>query len=118
MVGGVSDQGECGGCGPRLAARAATALRDGRKEGCGEEATLSEAMECATQGRWCAVPSDEDSMAWWISHFGPVTAWVAASDWQLYTGGVLTQCTGGADHAVVVVGYTATEWLVQNSWGE
>jgi C1A family cysteine protease len=51
----------------------------------------------------------------------PVVVAVASSNsaWKQYTGGVLSSCdTTALDHAVVVVGYTDTEWKIRNSWGE
>lgn len=47
----------------------------------------------------------------------PVSIAVDASNWQLYTGGVLTQCGTNLDHAVLLVGYTSQYWIVKNSWG-
>lgn len=52
----------------------------------------------------------------------PVIIAVYSSDnaWKQYTGGVLSSCSTNMepDHAVVVVGYTDTEWKIRNSWGE
>jgi len=53
---------------------------------------------------------------------GPVSAYVDAELWQTYTGGIFAEkCTGGLDHAVLVVGYgTQTGqdyWIIKNSWG-
>ena len=54
---------------------------------------------------------------------GPVSVSVDADDnFRYYTGGVLTQCGTSLNHAVVVVGYGATDkgteyWIVRNSWG-
>eukprot|EP00198_Chlamydomonas_reinhardtii_P009222 XP_001698559.1 predicted protein [Chlamydomonas reinhardtii] len=45
----------------------------------------------------------------------------AAPDWSDYRGGMYRgDCSAAADdanHAVVVVGYTADAWIVKNSWG-
>ncbi|KAG2449453.1 hypothetical protein HYH02_005600 [Chlamydomonas schloesseri] len=45
----------------------------------------------------------------------------AAPDWAGYQGGLYRgECSAAADdanHAVVVVGYTADAWIIKNSWG-
>jgi len=38
--------------------------------------------------------------------------------WMSYTGGILTNCPAGTNHAVLAVGYTPSYWLVKNSWGK
>lgn len=55
---------------------------------------------------------------------GPVSICIDASPWQNYAGGVLSNTAGGCtastsdiDHAVQLVGYTATYWIVKNQWG-
>lgn len=49
---------------------------------------------------------------------GPVAAWVSTSDWHRYTQGVISCPTSSTPgHAVVIVGYTPTYWIVKNSWG-
>ncbi|CAK4751600.1 unnamed protein product [Aphanomyces euteiches] len=50
----------------------------------------------------------------------PIVVGVAAGndEWKQYSGGVLNSCSSTElDHAVVAVGYTDTEWKIQNSWG-
>ncbi|KAG2526671.1 hypothetical protein JM16_003582 [Phytophthora kernoviae] len=50
----------------------------------------------------------------------PVIVAVASGNnaWKQYTGGVISSCdTSELDHAVVVVGYTDSEWKIRNSWG-
>jgi len=51
---------------------------------------------------------------------GPVSIAVDASVWSSYQGGVMTSCTSGMNHAVVLVGYQADNnaWKVRNSWGK
>jgi C1A family cysteine protease len=49
----------------------------------------------------------------------PVTVAVdaASPDWQSYSGGVYNgRCGQTLDHAILAVGYTATYWIVKNSW--
>jgi len=51
---------------------------------------------------------------------GPTTAVVEADKmaWQSYRSGVITRgCGTKLNHQVLVVGYTPTYWIVQNSWG-
>jgi len=52
---------------------------------------------------------------------GPVSISVAAQSWQLYGGGILSECDCDMDHAVVLDGYGTDAgkdyWLVRNSWG-
>ncbi|KAI9998750.1 hypothetical protein PInf_003340 [Phytophthora infestans] len=51
----------------------------------------------------------------------PVIIAVASGNnaWKQYTGGVISSCdTSELDHAVVVVGYTDSEWKIRNSWGD
>jgi len=54
---------------------------------------------------------------------GPVAISLAAGSfgWQLYGGGVLSNCDCDMDHAVQLVGYGTDSgkdyWLVRNSWG-
>lgn len=41
-----------------------------------------------------------------------------SSQFKQYKSGVFTgSCSSFAQHAVVVIGYTQTEWIIQNSWG-
>merc|ERR1719487_291252 len=47
---------------------------------------------------------------------------VAASSWQLYWGGVMTNCVSKQlDHGVLAVGYDRSVnppyWIIKNSWG-
>ena len=54
--------------------------------------------------------------------FGPMVSAVDASTWQLYTGGILTNCTSqSVDHAIAFVGYNRDTnppyWIIKNSWG-
>jgi len=41
----------------------------------------------------------------------------ASPDWQSYSGGVYNgRCGQSLDHAILAVGYTASYWIVKNSW--
>jgi len=64
------------------------------------------------------IPSDEAQMKAWLVKNGPISIGVnAADDWQMYTGGVLTNCAATQpDHAVLIVGVTEEYWVVKNSW--
>ena len=68
----------------------------------------------------CACAQDEDEIAATLAEVGPISISVDASvTWQKYTGGVITNCTGGKaprnDHGVLLVGYTKTYWIAKNS---
>ena len=47
----------------------------------------------------------------------PVSVAVDAENWQLYSGGVFSDCSTNLDHGVLAVGYDATSFIVKNSWG-
>lgn len=47
----------------------------------------------------------------------PVSVCVDGSSWWLYSGGVISKCGKELNHAVVLVGYNSTNWIVKNSWG-
>ena len=49
---------------------------------------------------------------------GPIAVSVASSGWDSYDSGIFS-CfpTASTDHAVLIVGYTSTYWIVKNSWG-
>jgi len=53
---------------------------------------------------------------------GPVSVCVDATQWQYYTGGVITNCTDIVDHCAQVTGYANygednAYWIVRNQWG-
>merc|ERR1719487_1897417 len=61
-------------------------------------------------------------MGAWVFSNGPLSVAVDATSWQMYTGGVMTNCQGiGLDHGVLIVGFDDTfevpYWIVKNSWG-
>eukprot|EP01006_Ploeotia_vitrea_P036407 TRINITY_DN66016_c11_g2_i1.p1 TRINITY_DN66016_c11_g2~~TRINITY_DN66016_c11_g2_i1.p1 ORF type:complete len:339 (+),score=57.31 TRINITY_DN66016_c11_g2_i1:26-1018(+) len=72
---------------------------------------------------WKAIPKTEQAIQTWTAKHGPVSIAVDASSWQLYTGGVMTNCKGHQlDHAVLIAGYSQTSakqpyWIVKNQWG-
>eukprot|EP01065_Artemidia_motanka_P042946 TRINITY_DN584_c0_g2_i4.p2 TRINITY_DN584_c0_g2~~TRINITY_DN584_c0_g2_i4.p2 ORF type:complete len:334 (+),score=101.11 TRINITY_DN584_c0_g2_i4:75-1076(+) len=65
------------------------------------------------------ITHSESQMAAYVSKSGPLPIAVdAASHWQTYTGGVVSNCNGRSlDHGVMIVGYTPSYWVVKNSWG-
>ena len=67
-------------------------------------------------------PFSEEALAKAVAENGPVSVAVDASGFQNYRGGVYynRRCRNeaqGLNHAVLVVGYTPTFWIVKNSWG-
>jgi hypothetical protein len=74
---------------------------------------------------WRPVAADGPAVRGVIAKYGPVTATVDATRWQLYKSGVITKgCwTGHRNHAVQIVGYDTDPqknlkyWKVRNSWG-
>lgn len=66
---------------------------------------------------------DEAKMSAWLAENGPISVAVDATTWQLYFGGVVSNCFASQlNHGVLVVGYddsaTPPYWIVKNSWGE
>jgi hypothetical protein len=61
-----------------------------------------------------------------LAAYGPMAIAVGVpvdNSWQLYAGGLLTPPSTYAEnpmvnHAVTLVGYTETEWIVKNSWSD
>ena len=50
---------------------------------------------------------------------GPIQVCVDASDdsFSFYSSGIYSgPCTTSCDHAVTLVGYSSTYWIIQNSW--
>lgn len=70
---------------------------------------------------------DEHQMRTWIANNGPLSVAIDASAWQMYLGGVMTDCGGSSlDHGVLIVGYSVNGtawpfnspyWIFKNSWG-
>jgi cathepsin F len=71
--------------------------------------------------------TDENSIAQWLSSFGPLAAALNADLLQYYTSGILLATNvcdvTGVNHAITLVGYgvSATSglpyWIIKNSWG-
>lgn len=63
----------------------------------------------------------ERDLAYNIYHYGPIPVAVDSNSqaFELYHNGIIkkNQCGTTVDHAVLVVGYTPTYWIVKNSWG-
>jgi C1A family cysteine protease len=47
----------------------------------------------------------------------PISVAVDAGNWRFYRSGVFNNCTANINHAVLLVGSTATTWRIKNSWG-
>lgn len=64
----------------------------------------------------------EDAMAAYTLANGPIAVVVDATSWEMYTGGIITNCVSQqVDMAALVVGYDDTNvppyWILKNSWG-
>jgi len=80
----------------------------------------------ATIGSWGYITTG-DNEAWvqtWISTYGAPSVCVDASQWQYYTGGVVTpasNCGSSIDHCVQITGWDIVSgfpiWNVRNEWG-
>lgn len=62
----------------------------------------------------------QDSQIIELLQKGPVVASVFSYNWQYYRSGILS-CSSLTplfiDHAVLIVGYTPSYWIVKNQWG-
>mmetsp|Transcript_8107 Transcript_8107/g.19262 ORF Transcript_8107/g.19262 Transcript_8107/m.19262 type:complete len:363 (+) Transcript_8107:128-1216(+) len=70
---------------------------------------------------WYGLENEESMAAYMLdtTNGGPIAAVVDASQWQTYTGGVITSCGMDVDHAVQITGVSPdNSWKVRNSWGE
>merc|ERR1711988_851028 len=74
-------------------------------------------------GLFCS--EDSDAMATALEENGPISIAIDASEWNTYTGGIMTSASCSSnprkmDHAVQTVGYNAEGdvpyWIVRNSW--
>jgi C1A family cysteine protease len=62
----------------------------------------------------------EDQMAAYVQQTGPLSVCLDASQFNSYTGGVMSYCTNNVNHCVQAVGVDASAngyWVVRNSWG-
>lgn len=69
-----------------------------------------------------ALEQDEEAIAAWLATNGPISIAVDASTWQLYFGGVVSNCfSQQLNHGVLLVGHNDNAnppyWIVKNSWG-
>mmetsp|Transcript_58540 Transcript_58540/g.141269 ORF Transcript_58540/g.141269 Transcript_58540/m.141269 type:complete len:521 (+) Transcript_58540:68-1630(+) len=64
---------------------------------------------------------NEEFMTTYVCNTGSISILVDASQWQTYSGGVMSAASCGTtvNHAVVAIGLDASQnaWIVQNSWG-
>ena len=79
---------------------------------------------CSTQGGAFRIGGYNDVPAGNVAQLAaaaakqPVSVAVDANNWQLYSGGVFSDCSDSLDHGVLLVGYTADAWIVKNSWAD
>eukprot|EP01039_Chlorochromonas_danica_P005486 gene5486-6040_t len=62
----------------------------------------------------------ESNMASYVQSTGPLSVCLDASNWNSYTGGILSSCGKSVDHCVQAVGVDTSSggyWKVRNSWG-
>eukprot|EP00604_Paraphysomonas_vestita_P001122 CAMPEP_0174819510 /NCGR_PEP_ID=MMETSP1107-20130205/2783_1 /TAXON_ID=36770 /ORGANISM="Paraphysomonas vestita, Strain GFlagA" /LENGTH=292 /DNA_ID=CAMNT_0016033151 /DNA_START=196 /DNA_END=1074 /DNA_ORIENTATION=- len=62
----------------------------------------------------------ESTIASYVQGTGPVSVCIDASNWNSYTGGILSSCGTSVNHAVQAVGVDSSSggyWKVRNSWG-
>lgn len=63
----------------------------------------------------------EQHLAHNLVQYGPIPIGIDSTNWhfEMYRGGVLKerQCGKDIDHAVLLVGYTPSYWIIKNSWG-
>ncbi|KAK7197945.1 cysteine peptidase A (CPA) [Novymonas esmeraldas] len=76
----------------------------------------------ATISGHLSLAQDEAAIAAWLAEHGPISIAVDASTWQLYFGGVVSNCfSQQLNHGVLLVGYNDNAnppyWIVKNSWG-
>ncbi|KAG2428004.1 hypothetical protein HXX76_011990 [Chlamydomonas incerta] len=86
-----------------------------------DEATRQAARAKQVLG-WERAPRADFPVTQIVSNQPAVAIVHAPDDWKTYDGrrvyaGACSADPRKANHAVLIVGYTATEWIVQNSWG-
>ncbi|XP_062557144.1 cathepsin M-like, partial [Armigeres subalbatus] len=72
---------------------------------------------------WGILPKKEDALAFALWKVGPlaVSLNAAPSSFQLYQSGIYdsTDCTSATlNHAMLLVGYTPTYWIIKNWWSK
>ncbi|XP_033342085.2 cathepsin L4 isoform X1 [Megalopta genalis] len=85
---------------------------------------FQEAASVVNITSWAVLPArDEQALEAAVATIGPIAASINASPktFQLYHQGVYDDETCSSDkvnHAVLIVGYTPTEWILKNWWGD
>jgi len=92
----------------------------GRDSSC-QESSCSYGVPQGAIGGYTYGSKSDSSMITFLNK-GPVSSGVYASSssWDNYNSGVVDTSCGGRtqDHAIVVVGYTSTTYIIRNSWGK
>lgn len=68
---------------------------------------------------YTTVSGGESAMASYMQSKGPLSVCLDASDWNSYTGGIVSKCGKQVNHCVQAVGVDASSsgyWKVRNSW--
>jgi C1A family cysteine protease len=65
----------------------------------------------------CLENNSDEQIKEYLTNVGPLSIAVDASDFQMYSSGVLKCSEAYLNHGVLLVGYGADFWIVKNSWG-
>merc|ERR1712098_236123 len=81
----------------------------GRESSCTKDSFTVSGYRSVSRGSTSSLMSATDSQ--------PISVCVNASPWSGYSSGIMTGCSAGTNHAVLLAGYTGSYWLLKNSWG-
>ena len=95
---------------------------NGRNPPCRPDSEVDKMPVAATIGGYYAIQKSEDAIADVVLSAGPVAAAVDATSFQMYRGGVITNCVSSQiNHGILVVGFDTQHvppyWVIKNSWG-
>lgn len=86
---------------------------------CEQSKAQKSAPQTLTDSNPIKVGNSDSALQTACSNYGPISIVVDASAWQYYTTGTMnaSECGYQVDHAVQLVGYTSSYYIVKNSWG-